>query len=204
MEAEQRAPALVRNAVRKLFHRHAPVLFRHVSSFHLSEDRKLLEAVILPYFASDSSVERVLFVGCEWYTKPYKRLFRSKEYWTLEIDPEKRRYGARRHVVDALKHLRQHAAAGYFDAVICNGVFMKTAIETREEAEPSFEACRECLRAGGWLVLGWNDTDELRPYPPTESAALAKFEQSVFPPLGVSEYATQTSYRHTYTFYRKS
>lgn len=192
-----------RNAVRDFLRARAPLLARHIGTFHLSEDRKLLESVILTYLRDDSAIKRILFIGCEWYTKSYESLFRSTEYWTLEIDPAKRRYGARRHIVDALKNLERHAPAEYFDAIVCNGVFMKTAIETREEAEPSFEACRHCLRSGGWFVLGWNDTDELRPYPPSESASLAALTRSAFPPLGVSEHRTDTSYRHTYTFFTK-
>jgi hypothetical protein len=192
-----------RNAVRDFLRARAPFLARHIGTFHLSEDRKLLESVILTYLRDDPAIKRILFVGCEWYTKPYESLFRSMEYWTLEIDPGKRRYGARHHVVDALKNLERHAPAEYFDAIVCNGVFMKTAIETREEAEPSFEACRHCLRSGGWFILGWNDTHELRPYPPGESPSLAAFTRSVFPPLGVSEHRTETSYRHTYTFFTK-
>lgn len=192
-----------RNAVRDFCRARAPGLVRHVSTFHLTEDRKLLEAVILTHLCHDPAVKRILFVGCEWYTKPYESRFRSKEYWTLEIDPGKRRYGAPRHVVDALKNLARHAPPDYFDAIVCNGVFMKSAIETREEAEPSFSACEHCLRPGGWFILGWNDTDDLRPYPPSESTVLAALTRTRFPPLGTSEHRTDTSYRHTYTFYRK-
>jgi SAM-dependent methyltransferase len=195
--------AHAKDALRVLLQKCAPLLFRRVSAFHLTEDRKLLELVILTYLRDAPDVKRILFVGCEWYTKPYERLFRSKEYWTLEIDPRKRRYGASRHVVDALKNLELHVRACHFDAIVCNGVFMKTAIETREEAELSFDTCRRCLRSGGWFVLGWNDTDDLRPYSPSESPGLAKFERAEFPPLGVSEYLSDTSYRHTYTFYKR-
>lgn len=192
-----------KDVVRDLLRRHAPSLACKLGTFRLSEDRKLLETAILAHLRDDPETQRLLFVGCDWYTKPYGRMFASKEYWTLDIDSAKRRYGGARHLVDALRNLRIHAAAGYFDAIVCNGVFMKTAIETPEEAEPSFAACFECLREGGWFVLGWNDTDELRPYPPSQSKMLARFERAAFPPLGVREYATRTSYRHTYTFFRK-
>lgn len=192
-----------RQAVRDLLRRHAPTLASRLGSFRLTEDRQLLESVILTYLRDDPAVARVLFVGCEWYTKPYERLFAGKEYWTLEIDPSKRRYGAARHVVGALLTIDTHVPADYFDAIVCNGVFMRTAMEDRDEAEASFAACRRCLKPGGWFVLGWNDTTELRPYPPSESAELARFERAVFPPLGVSELATDTSYRHTYTFFKK-
>jgi SAM-dependent methyltransferase len=188
--------------IRDALRANAPGLSRYFSRFHLSQDRELLETVILPFLRDDPAVQRILFVGCEWYTKPYEPLFRTKEYWTLEIDARKRRFGARRHVTDALKNLVKHAPTAYFDAIVCNGVFMKTAIEARDEAEASFEACRRCLGPGGWFVLGWNDTEELRPFPPMESTTLGLLEPHIFPPLGVHEYLTGTTYRHTYTFFR--
>lgn len=192
-----------RNRARDFIRRRAPSLARRLGSFHKAEDRVLLEEVILPYFVKSGEVKRVLFVGCEWYTKHYESLFDAKEYWTLEIDPDKRPFGARRHIVDRLVNLGRHVSSDYFDAIVCNGVFMRTAIETREEAEPSFAACRDALRQGGWFVLGWNDTDELRPYPPSESSTLATFAPATFAPLNASEHRTDTSYRHTYTFFRK-
>jgi hypothetical protein len=192
-----------RSTVRDFVRTRLPSLNRRIGTFHLSEDRQLLETSILTYLRDDPAINRILFVGCEWYTKHYEKFFKAKEYWTLEIDPAKRRYGGRRHIVDSLKNLGLHAPRDYFDAIVCNGVFMKTAIETREEAEPSFEACIDCLRTGGWYILGWNDTDELRPYPPCESPALAALIPTAFPSLGASEHRTNTSYRHTYTFYTK-
>jgi len=192
-----------RYVLRDFMRMHAPWLARYIGNFHLGEDRILLESTIFANLRDDADMNRILFVGCDWYTKPYESMFQTKEYWTLEIDAKKRRYGARRHVADALKNLGHHVKAGYFDAIVCNGVFMRTAIDTREEAEPSFEACHRCLRPGGWFILGWNDTDELRPYRPSESPALAAFEPAVFPALGVSEFLTNTDYRHTYTFYKK-
>jgi SAM-dependent methyltransferase len=193
----------MKRGTRPFLERNAPSLLRVFGSFHLTEDRRMLETVILSGLRDDPLVSRILFVGCEWYTKPYGKLFRDKEYWTLDIDPDKQRYGARRHVTDALRNLGRHVPENYFDAIVCNGVFMVTAIETREEAEPSFVACRRCLRPGGWFILGWNDTDELRPYPPSDSAALSTFTSTEFPALGAREVLTQTDYRHTFTFYRK-
>lgn len=202
----QRPPTLRRRAkvwLRDYLRKHAPLLFRKVSNFHHTEDRRILETVILAHLLDDPQVGRILFVGCEWYTKPYERMMRSKEYWTLDVDPDKRRFGATRHVCDTLANLDRHFPPGFFDAIVCNGVFMKTAIEKREEAELSFNVCRRCLREGGWFVLGWNDIDWLRPYPPSESGELAHFDLTVFPPMGVTEYLTDTAVRHTYTFFRK-
>ena len=44
-----------------------------------SEDRRLLERDILPWFAAQPLVTRVLFVGCDWYTKHYERAFTGRE-----------------------------------------------------------------------------------------------------------------------------
>lgn len=191
------------DSLRRFLQTHAPTLSRRFSDFHRQPDRKLLETVILAHLAQAPDVKRILFVGCDWYTQPYRQLFRRKIYWTLDIAPNKRRFGAARHVTDRLCNLRDHAPADYFDAIVCNGVFMKTAIETFEEAEPSFEACFECLKVGGWFVLGWNDTEALRPYPPSASPRLARFERADFPGLGVQEVLTPTEYRHTYSFFRR-
>jgi hypothetical protein len=192
-----------RQRVQHLIRTRLPGLAHHVDALHLLEDRRLLVEVIFPYVNDDPGIRKILFVGCDWYTKPYEKIFRRKEYWTLEINPEKRRYGAERHIVDALWNLPRHLAPGYFDAIVCNGVFMVTAIETREHAEPSFMACHASLRSGGLFVLGWNDTAELRPYPPEESESLARFERFVFPPLSTDRHLTNTDYRHVYSFFVK-
>lgn len=189
--------------LRRFLQSHAPTLSRAVTDFHRQPDRRLLETVILSHLAGSPEIERILFVGCDWYTKPYRRLFRRKNYWTLDIDPEKRRFGAPHHVTDRLCNLPHHAPVGFFDAIVCNGVFMRTAIETFEEAEPSFEACFDALRDDGWFVLGWNDTDALRPYPPSASPTLGMFSPARFPPLDAQEVLTPTEYRHTYSFFRR-
>lgn len=191
------------DALRRLLQRHAPALARPISHFHRQPDRRLLETIILVELARDPLIQRVLFVGCDWYTQHYARLFRDKVYWTLDIDPEKRRFGADRHLTDRLINLQSHFPPDHFDAIVCNGVFMRTAMDTREEAEPSFDACLACLKPGSWFVLGWNDTDALRPYPPAESPALQKFARAEFPGIGTHEVLTPTEYRHTYTFYRR-
>lgn len=180
-----------------------PYLAHYFGNFHLLEDRRLLEQVIFPYIADQNSIQRVVFAGCDWYTKPYERHFRKKEYSTLEIDPKKRKYGARLHVSDALWNLPNHVPAGFFDTIICNGVFMITAVEKREEAEACFQACYQCLRSKGLFILGWNDTLELRPYPPEESEILTKFERFSFPPWSTARYLTNTDYRHVYSFFVK-
>jgi SAM-dependent methyltransferase len=166
------------------------------------EDRRVLETRILPYFAERPEYGRVLFVGCDWYTKPYATLFASREYWTLEPDPRRRRFGGARHVMDGLQNLAAHFEAGYFDLILCNGV-VGWGLNEAAAVEAAFGACVTRLREGGVLVLGWNDVPERRPFPLEESTALRCLSPFVLPPLGVSRHETATRGRHVYAFFRK-
>lgn len=165
-----------------------------------TQDRRLLEQVLLPYFAKEGAFARVLFVGCDWYTSDYERLFAGKEYWTLEKEPRRRKHGAARHVTDALVNLGAHFREGHFDLILVNGV-LGWGLDDREEAEASLGACGLALREGGVLVLGWNDVAEKRPLPPEQSQSLARLRPWVFPPLGAARHATATANRHTFSFY---
>lgn len=166
-------------------------------------DRRILERTILPYFAAKGDCHRILFVGCEWYTKHYENFFKGSEYWTIEIDPQLKEYGAKYHVVDALQNLDLHFEPHYFDLIIYNGVF-GWGIDTRQAADIAFERCFQGLRTGGTLVFGWNDLPERCPFPPSECPSFAKFEPFSFPPLSTSTYVVPDSFQnHTFKFLAK-
>jgi hypothetical protein len=168
-----------------------------------TEDRRIMETIILPYFAKRTDLRRVLFVGCAWYTRGYDRVFRGKDYWTIEVDATRAKYGSKKHVVDSVANLRRHFGRGEFDLIICNGVF-GFGLNERADVERTFRACFECLREGGVLVHGWNDIPERVPFPLSECESLALFDRYVFPPLATAEYLTAIFNRHTYSFYVKS
>jgi SAM-dependent methyltransferase len=167
-------------------------------------DRILLEDTILPYFAAQSNLQKILFVGCEWYTKPYENYFKGKEYWTLEIDASKSKYGAQNHIADILQNLSNYVQDNYFDLIISNGVF-GWGLNTKPDTEESFAQCFKCLHPDGILVFGWNDTPDFRPFPVLEECEnLRKFESYYFPPLATAQYLTpNTPMRHTFNFYIK-
>ena len=121
-----------------------------------TEDRRILEQVILPEYARRSDIGRVLFVGCASYTQRYGEIFGGREYWTIVPVARRRRYGSERHIVDRLQNLGNHVPAGYFDLVVCNGV-LGWGLNAPEDANSALAACHTHLRAGGDLLLGWND-----------------------------------------------
>lgn len=167
-----------------------------------SEDRRLFEDVVMPYFAREERFRRVLFVGCDWYTKHYERIFATQEYWTLEKDPARARYGSARHVSDVLANIGRHFAPASLDLILCNGV-VGWGIDDLVTAEASFDACHTALREQGVLVVGWNDVPHKTPFRLEECAALRRLRPFVFPPLGSAELQVPVRLRHTFSFFVK-
>lgn len=169
-----------------------------------SPDRFVLEDTIISYIVNCDDFNKILFVGSDWYTKPYNRYFKNKEYWTIEINPNRKKFGSKRHVVDSLLNLSQHFTSGYFDLIVYNGVFGH-GIDSREATEISFQQCFQCLRPGGMLVFGWNDVTRHKPFPAIEECqSLRQFEPITFNPLDTHQYlVTESRDRHVFNFYRK-
>ncbi|MGL5805511.1 MAG: class I SAM-dependent methyltransferase [Xenococcaceae cyanobacterium] len=171
---------------------------------HLVPDRRILEKKILPYFANPEQFSKILFIGCESYTEHYKEYFHKQEYWTLEIDPDKSKFGASNHVIDSITNITSHFCANYFDAIICNGLFLIDIVDDKQEIETAIDGCYKCLKPNGIFLLGWNDIEELRPYYLEEYQNLTQFTPYRFPPLNTNQYQTKTTYKHTYNFYIKN
>jgi SAM-dependent methyltransferase len=171
--------------------------------FHLTPDRLILEEEIFPYFINRKEFQRVLFVGCEWYTKPYNKYFKNKEYWTIEIEPKRAKYGAKKHIIDSITNLSEHIQNNYFDAIIFNGIFYLGEVDKKDEVEKAVDQCYEALKSSGIFVVGWNDTEKIVPFPLTEIDSLSQFQPYIFPALGKQSYLTKANNRHTYSFYMK-
>lgn len=167
-----------------------------------TEDRRLLESAILPWFAERSQYRRVLFVGCDWYTHHYERFFAEREYWTLERDPRRRRFGGRRHVTDTVVNIGEHFVEESIDLVVLNGV-LGWGLDTPDDAEAALGACASRLARGGVLILGWNDVPTLRVLHLDDSPALDALRAWPFPPSRTSRWLVAGRLRHTYDFYWK-
>jgi spermidine synthase len=165
-------------------------------------DRQILEREIFPYVAAHPEFHDILWIGCSWYTAPYPTLFRHRNFWTLDIDPLKQRYGSAQHLVDGMENVRSHFGVDALDLVLCNGV-VGWGFNSHAKVEQAFGGCFESLRPGGVLMIGWNDLPHARPIPFAELTSLACFERYVFPPLHTDELRTPSVGRHVFTFYRK-
>jgi len=167
-----------------------------------SEDRRILEKVIFPYFSRQNKSQIILFVGCDFYTEHYPQLVACAEFWTMEPDPVKTRWAANKHIENKLENLHLHAKLSYFDVIFCNGVY-GWGLNDRDSCEIAFNNCFNCLRPGGSLIIGWNDIPQRRPFPLDELHALSQFSKSHFDPLQTWRYLTDTPHRHTFDFYQK-
>lgn len=167
-------------------------------------NRRVLEDVILTGLANDPQVKSVLFVGCRWYTKTYADILKGKDFWTIEIDADQAKFGAKNHIIDSYLNLSQHVTPGAFDAIVLNGVF-GWGIDTPADTEVAMAETLRALTPGGQLVIGYNATPDNHPsYLDTPSSGLARFEPMVFEALGGASYTTPGDPgHHTFTFYRK-
>jgi SAM-dependent methyltransferase len=167
-----------------------------------TDDRRVLETLIFPYFIERDEFSRILFVGSAWCTRGYNTMFARKTYATLDIDPTQKQYGAKRHITDSIENIDLYFKENELDVIICNGVF-GWGLNDKASVEKTFQGCFACLREGGILVLGWNDVPKRRPFPLAECESLRSFNAYVFPPLSTSQYVTANPNRHTYNFYMK-
>ena len=168
-----------------------------------TEDRRVLEGPIIDFFRAQPQCRRVLFVGCDWYTKHYERAyFRGTDFWTIDPLPRQMRFGASQHITAPLQDLAQYFPEATIDLIVCNGVY-GFGLDSRQACEDAFEQCHRRLVPGGYLIVGWDDIPARDPVPLSEISALNRFTKFQFPKFGTWRYLTDTSYRHTYDFYRK-
>ena len=165
-------------------------------------DRVVLEDVIIPWFASKADVVRVLDVGVDWYTRSYPKLFPRQDFWTVDVDSEKRRFATEQHHTASIVDLLQFFDPDQFDLILCNGVF-GWGLQESAEVEAALRAAAAVLRPGGWLVIGWNDCEDHRVLNLPEKAGtyLTPF---VHPAIGADHLLTKTSYQHRYDFFQKA
>lgn len=170
----------------------------------LKEDnRRVLETLIFPHLRDDSSFQRILFVGCHWYTWHYGKFFLNKQFSTIEINPERARYGAQYHIIDSIENVGSHFEGGSLDVIMMLGV-IGWGLDDPRLVENSLAACHHCLRDGGLLMLGNDEVPEHTPVDLTQSETLKAMSNFMFPPLMTSRYRCEGSLNHTFSFFKKT
>ena len=167
-----------------------------------TDDRRVLESIIFPWITNEANCRKMLFVGCDWYTAYYHKLFPDGEFWTMDYDPAKARYGSARHKIGAVQDVAELYPAGAFDVIVCNGV-LGWGLNEIDEIEKAFAAMYSILTPTGLLILGWNDIPRCKPVELDRITSLQLFDKFVFPPLDTDCFLTATPNRHTYSFFRK-
>lgn len=165
-------------------------------------DRKLLEQVIFPELLRTPDYQRILFVGCAWYTLHYPNIFRDRDFITMEISPGEAQYGAKKHIIDSCENIGQHFQPDSLDVVIFNGVY-GCGLNELSAIHRTLSAIHESLRSNGLFIFGWNDLPPMAPYRIEELNGLNAFTPYAFPPLQKAIHESDSKNRHRFHFYRK-
>ncbi|MFP5488181.1 MAG: methyltransferase domain-containing protein [Acidimicrobiia bacterium] len=165
-------------------------------------DRAVLVNTIIPAVREEADGADVLFVGVQWYTADYASMFPGDSLVTIDLDPALAPHGGRRHVVGDVLELSRHFERGQFAAVICNGV-LGFGVDARADVHRALEEIATCVRSGGVLVVGWNDTDELHPDDLDGAATRAGMVSTPGAGLASWRNGPYGALRHTYDVYRR-
>ena len=170
------------------------------SFYYASEDRIILENQVLPYYQISGEHHRILFVGTDWPTYGYVRMFAHKSLTTIDYDQVKAPYGAPRHIVGSVIEIGQHFPADSLDLIVMNGV-LGWGLDSPADIEKTLAAFATCLRPRGHLILGWNDMNGHRFLSLEGILSLARFRPFTMPSIGKSEIRVDNDWRHIYRFY---
>ncbi|MEI6037963.1 MAG: class I SAM-dependent methyltransferase [Planctomycetota bacterium] len=182
---------------------HGWLIRRGVDIRRVRPDRRVLEQQIFPWLLSMPEYRRLLFVGCAWYTQHYPWLFRQREFWTMECDPNLARFGGRRHVIDTCERVGNHFAVASLDAVICNGVY-GYGLDEASALDAAIRGFHRVLRPGGLLVFGWNNVPANDPLGLESRSSFQGFHHVAVGPLGAGRYEVPSRNRHTFEFLERA
>ncbi len=162
------------------------------------EDRDTLERIILPYILSRKNPKTILDVGREDYQEFYNLFFINKEFWTIDIDPQKKEFGSQNHITDNVINLKKYFKDNYFDFILINGV-LGWGLNKKNEIQDTFNILYDILKPNGIIIVGWNDT----PIPLKNIEGLNKLKKYYFKPLKGNQFECING-EHKYNFYIKN
>lgn len=191
------------NALKELrIKTHRQLIRWGIDTRKLRPDRAVLEKVIFPELLATPEYQRVLFVGCAWYTLHYPKLFAGRDFSTMEIEPCEAKYGAKNHIVDSCENIDKYFEPASLDVVVFNGVY-GCGLNEMSAINRTLNAIHSTLRVDGLFVFGWNDLPHMAPYRIEEIDGLRRFMSYRFPPLNTDIYESDSKNRHRFHFYTR-
>lgn len=170
-----------------------------------TEDRDILEKTIFTYLAKQNVFQKIVFIGTNWYTKGYCKIFNKKEFYTLEYSKERARFGCKLNIVDSFVNIDKYFKENDVDCVICNGVFGR-GFDAEGDINKAFLATHKILRKNGLFVFGFDDVKEFLPFEIEKNKLIAAgggqiFQKHIFEPLNTNRYECKN--KHIYLFFTK-
>lgn len=176
----------------------------YLDKFANIPDRKILQDLILPGLANNPEISSVLDIGCEWYNLHHQRVFNHHKYATIDIEEDRKAFGAREHVTGSVLELENHFQEEQFDLVIANGI-IGHGITKRADVATMAQQLAYSLKPGGYVLIGWNDrTKGVPEVQPAEALSNAGFIPSKLPFLPGHRHLATEETRHWFELYQKA
>jgi SAM-dependent methyltransferase len=165
-----------------------------------TDDRAVLEEIIFREVYVGARYSRILFVGCSEFTSWYPVLFENTAivFETVDVDPDRERFGAPNHhfVADFESLANRAALRGEYDLIFLNGV-LGYGIDSPPQKTAALRTAHALLKPGGRLLVGFRD-------PPVDpDLDLSDVEPALFAPVdipGLSSWRHRTSDANLHTF----
>jgi hypothetical protein len=170
-----------------------------------SADRAFLEQEIFAKLLMQGRYCRILFAGVEIYTCHYARLFRQKEFHTIDWESQKAIYGNRGlHQVGSVCHLDGYYDNDYFDTVLFNGL-VGYGLNSRVDVDLALAQAHNVLNDDGLLIIGWNNTQSHLDFSLEDLPSYKLFQKHIPTVLGLESHriAISSDNNHTFDFLSK-
>jgi SAM-dependent methyltransferase len=182
------------------FIRRFEYLWKHYNILR-SKPRRCLEYAIFPHFYASDEFKNMLFIGVSTCTEHYDDYFRKKTFHTIDIDPERAKYGSKkRHIIDSAERVAKYFPENSLDAVIMNGVY-GWGLDDEGTLVKTIEGIKKILRPGGVFVFGWDKVPKYDPIDIEKKDFFVGFEP--YRIFGKTRIELDTKHRHIYIFFRK-
>ena len=158
--------------VRRFFWRR---IVREVVLKYENPGRYIIEKKFFPRIKD----KKVLLVGCEHYTEHYPRKLRKNMLWSIDINPDVAKYGAKEHVVGDISYATRYYPKKNFDFVFLGGIF-GYGVNDKKTAERTMKECYEILKKNGKLIIWWSDMPKHNQVIPQELKNYRLFKESSF------------------------